>query len=499
MNQNPLPPWIGRPLATLSELGLSPRVVLTFGLMLLFTLALMGGSLWWSWQEEEAIGHHVAVLVAGTSALLLGLMSAVTLWRGILRSLEGPVAFAERIAAGDLSARASVLEGGEFGRLADALNRMADTLQQSEGELRTLNAELEQRIAQRTLLVRAANRGLTESSREMALLADLSQAMLASEGCAEAHRAIAAFFEQIFPAGAGRLYVRRGDTESFDSMAEWGRPAFVATLTVPACRALRERRPLCACADPGATCQSPPPMFSPGSSALCLPLIAWNETFGMIYLELPATGGVSGKCIDPAAKRLATIVGRQVAVGLTNLRLREALREQSIRDALTGLYNRRYLDETLAREIERVRRKAGRLSAIMLDVDHFKRFNDTWGHEAGDVVLAAVGRLLRDNVRTSDVPCRFGGEEFTVLLPDADAALAAERAELLRRAAGELRLEFGGKPLPGVTISLGVAELPLQSDTGADLLAAADSALYRAKQGGRDRVEIAHQTEITRS
>ena len=188
---------------------------------------------------------------------------------------------------------------------------------------------------------------------------------------------------------------------------------------------------------------------------------------------------------------LPYILRAKVAVFAELHRLHIMLREQSIRDDLTGLYNRRYLNETLVREIERARRKQGKLAAIMLDVNFFKSFNDTYGHEAGDMVLAAIGRLLMEHVRASDVPCRYGGDEFTVLLPDGDAALAAERVETICRAAHGLRLEYEGKALPGVTLSFGVAEYPLTGETGAALLAAADAALYRAKQGDRDRVEIA--------
>lgn len=435
--------------------------------------------------------NSAVVLGTGAFALLLGLLVAATLWRSIMLAVDGSVAFAEKIAAGDLSARFPAHDGGEFGRLASALDRMAGKLQHSHSALQAINAELEQRIAQRTLHIRAANRGLSERTREMTLLADLTEWLLVSNSCIEVHRSIGHFFTQIFPQGAGRFYLRRNDTDTFDSQSEWGAPCHAApTLAANSCLALRQGLTQCACEDhPGTDCLHPP--GQPQPAALCVPLVSQGETFGMIYLELPATGGVSGAGIDPADKMLAALIVKQVALGLTNLRLREALREQAIRDALTGLYNRRYLEETLTQEIERARRKQGKLSAIMLDVDHFKRFNDTYGHEAGDVVLAAIGRLLRENVRASDVPCRFGGEEFTVLLPDSDAALAAERAELIRRAAHDLHLEYDGKTLPGVTVSLGTAEFPLHGETGAYLVAAADAALYRAKEGGRDRVAVA--------
>ncbi len=188
---------------------------------------------------------------------------------------------------------------------------------------------------------------------------------------------------------------------------------------------------------------------------------------------------------------LPIILRAKVAVFAELYRMRFTLREQSIHDELTGLYNLRYLNESLSREIERAHRKNGKLAAIMMDVDLFKPFNDTYGHEAGDVVLAAIGNMLKEHVRVSDVAFRYGGEEFTVLLPDGDTAIGTERAESIRKAAHGLHLHFNGKALPRVTLSLGVAQYPLHGTTGAALLEAADAALYRAKQGGRDRVESA--------
>lgn len=436
--------------------------------------------------------NNALVLTAGTLALLLGLLTALTLSRSILLLISQAVAFAEKIAAGDLTAQFVAPDDDEFARLAQALRHMTKGLQHARDQWQTINAELEQRIAQRTLHLRAANRGLSERTHEMALLAELTEWLLVGNSRSEAYRMIGIFFTRLFPLGAGRLYLRRGASDTFAGEIDWGSPRRAApTLTVQTCLALRQGLSQCTCdgqAD-AATC-IPPREQSPAPAALCIPLVSQSETFGLIYLELPATGGMNGDRIDPADKMLTAIVVKQLALGLENLRLREALLEQATRDALTGLYNRRYLEETLTREIERARRQQGTLAAIMLDVDFFKRFNDNYGHEAGDVVLAAIGRLLGKNIRASDVACRYGGEEFTILLPDTDAAQAAERAELIRRAAHEMVLEYD-KKLPAVTLSLGVAEFPLHGETGATLLAAADAALYRAKENGRDRVEVA--------
>jgi diguanylate cyclase (GGDEF)-like protein len=171
--------------------------------------------------------------------------------------------------------------------------------------------------------------------------------------------------------------------------------------------------------------------------------------------------------------------------------LREALREQSVRDPLTGLYNRRYMQEMLKQNLSRVTRKLHPLGLIMLDIDHFKSFNDTHGHAAGDALLRELGRFLQSRVRMEDVACRYGGEEFILIMPEASLEVAQRRAEQLRAEATELRVRDAGLVIEGITLSIGVALYPLHAQAPDTLLRAADAALYRAKQEGRNRVVVA--------
>jgi diguanylate cyclase (GGDEF)-like protein len=187
---------------------------------------------------------------------------------------------------------------------------------------------------------------------------------------------------------------------------------------------------------------------------------------------------------------MARALADQIALAISNIRLRETLHRQSIRDPLTGLFNRRYLEESLQREVARAERTARPLALLMLDVDHFKRFNDSYGHEAGDAVLRALGRLLRQSVREGDIACRFGGEEFVVLLPEATLETAQERAERIRDEARRIRIHREGRYLDPVSVSFGVAIYPDHGVSAETLLAAADAALYRAKSSGRDRVMV---------
>jgi len=173
------------------------------------------------------------------------------------------------------------------------------------------------------------------------------------------------------------------------------------------------------------------------------------------------------------------------------LKSQALLREQSVRDHLTGLFNRRYMEETLERELLRAARKQLSLGMIMLDVDDFKRFNDTYGHAAGDEILRELGSLLLRQVRGEDIACRYGGDEFILILPDASSEVTRERAELICEYAGLFQLQFEGQSLGVVTLSLGVAAFPEHGATSTGILRAVDAALYRAKHEGRGRVVVA--------
>jgi diguanylate cyclase (GGDEF)-like protein/PAS domain S-box-containing protein len=173
------------------------------------------------------------------------------------------------------------------------------------------------------------------------------------------------------------------------------------------------------------------------------------------------------------------------------LKSQALLREQSVRDHLTGLFNRRYMEETLERELLRATRKQLSLGMIMLDVDNFKWFNDTWGHAAGDEILRELGKLLLRQVRGEDIPCRYGGDEFILILPDASSEVARQRAELICKYARQFHLQFEGQSLGPVTLSLGVADFPEHGVTSTGILRAVDAALYRAKHEGRGRVVVA--------
>jgi diguanylate cyclase (GGDEF)-like protein len=240
-------------------------------------------------------------------------------------------------------------------------------------------------------------------------------------------------------------------------------------------------------------CSHLKPAESP--NAFCIPLTAQGEIFGILVLlrnqgKLHLVGDVPPNAMAKT-RRMGAAVAEQMALTLANLRLRSALRDQAIRDPLTGLFNRRYLQETLERELQRAVRKDRPVSVMMLDLDHFKRCNDEFGHEAGDAVLRAVGEFLRNRTRTEDIACRYGGEEFVVILPEASQEHAFQRAQQIRE--GIKRLEIKHQPrLNPITVSIGLACSSSILFDSTHLLEAADAALYQAKRDGRDRVTI-HQ------
>lgn len=219
-------------------------------------------------------------------------------------------------------------------------------------------------------------------------------------------------------------------------------------------------------------------------------MMAHGEVLALLYIHSNASMD-SNSALPEAQQALAKVFSEHVALALSNLKLRDSLRQQAIRDPLTGLFNRRYLEETLGTEIERARRNNEPFGVMMLDLDHFKRFNDTHGHDAGDAILQSLGAFLLRHLRGGDIACRYGGEEFALIMPSVSPEVAQQRAEQLCAGVRTLSVDFRGDPLGPLTLSIGIATFPKHGENGVMVLRSADSALYQAKSAGRDRVVMA--------
>ncbi|MBJ6751119.1 diguanylate cyclase [Geomonas anaerohicana] len=323
---------------------------------------------------------------------------------------------------------------------------------------------------------------LQAANRDISDLSSMTQLLQSCSNFEEARGILTCYGEKFFPNASGGIYLLNPSRTLMTDAAAWG-AADRRPFTPDQCWAMRLGQTHLSAAASDVECQHVE--MGDAWAHLCIPLAAHHETLGTLHLGFPRTEDTDHL---ERIRLKAAAFAEQVALAVRSLQLREQLRELSIRDPLTALLNRRHMEESLLREISRATRTSQPLSVVMLDVDHFKSFNDTFGHEAGDHVLKEVGQLLQKNVRDSDIACRFGGEEFTLILPEADCDTALEICDRIRSAVKGLQLAMGRQHLGHVTISAGIAVFPADGDTIQQLLATADEALYEAKELGRDRV-----------
>ena len=337
---------------------------------------------------------------------------------------------------------------------------------------------------------------LGRHNSEITLLAEMNTMLQASFTIDEAHRVIGQYLPRLYPDDSGAFYVFNSSRNLAETIVTWGKnvpeePNF----TPEECWAVRLGRPYLSKNTPDARAGCNHGKNISGV-LFCVPMISQNEVSGVLALVFnPAEPGPQGHPVgDPdenirleQKKHMAVNIAGHVGPALANLKLREKLRNLSIRDHLTGLFNRRYMEESLERELFRAQRKGTPVGIVMMDIDQFKDFNDHFGHDRGDSLMQLMGQFLRDNIRESDIACRYGGEEFTLIMPEASLESARQRAELLRESFKKLPHQGQN----GVTISLGVSAFPMHGQTAPEILKAADMALYRAKESGRDRVYAA--------
>jgi len=342
-------------------------------------------------------------------------------------------------------------------------------------------------------LLTAALRESETIARERAELGNLADLFQSCQTVAEACKVAESVLPPIFEFCPGMLYLMNSSRNLIENAAKWnGCSTSEEAFDPNDCWALRLGKPYDG-GDPSSPlrCSHVRPNLT--GEYLCVPLVAQGETLGVLYLEDKKS---SLSPIDTRMylrehlQRRAAAVAERLSLSLANLKLREMLRGQSIRDALTGLFNRRYFEESLNRELSRAGRMRRPVSLVMIDLDHFKRFNDTFGHQAGDTLLREVAKVFKSRIRAGDLACRYGGEEFAIIVTDSDTQGALVCIESVRDAIGALDLHHHGQSLGSVTISAGIASFPIHGGNPEDLIHAADQALYKAKKMGRDCVVL---------
>lgn len=364
-------------------------------------------------------------------------------------------------------------------KLVASVQDVSDRVQ-AEVQLQHANLELAEKVQE-----------LEQRSKEITLLSEMGSSLQTCKVAEEAYLQISAAAEKLFPKWTGALCITTASRTAVETVADWGEVAHGERVFAPDdCWALRRGQPqLYRRGEKASACRHID--LKEVTESLCVPFMAQGEALGIVSLQMKAGQEHpehASRSPREAERRLAAVLVEQVALSLGNLKLRESLRNQSICDPLTGLFNRRYMEESLEREFSRANRNKSSVAIIMMDIDHFKRFNDTFGHQAGDTLLRILGDFLKKNTRGQDIACRYGGEEFALVLTDSNLAGAVQRAELLRQQVQQLSVEYAGQLLGSVRVSIGVALFPDHGTTMVEVLRASDQALYRAKREGRDRV-----------
>lgn len=330
---------------------------------------------------------------------------------------------------------------------------------------------------------------LQERNQEMSLLNELGGTLLECEDAGKAFEAISSYNERIFAGLSGCLFIFNENVNLFERKAVWGQPAGeMDSFGMEGCWAIKKGRvhvvkdvqvdPICHHLDfPGRGAEN--------LSYLCLPMTAHGETIGILHIRAG-----QGSALEQS-EQTAQAASARIAMVLANLRLQERLSTQAIRDPLTGLFNRRYMEVTCEREMRRAIRDGNSLGVVMLDIDHFQHFNDIHGWDLGNAILKEIGAYLQSNVRGEDIVCRMGGEEFVVILPRATLEIANRRADQFRIGIGELRIAQIGQTIGPICVSAGTAGFPEHGPSVEAIFKAAESALRKAKSEGGDRVAAA--------
>ncbi|KTD11739.1 regulatory protein (GGDEF, PAS, PAC domains) [Legionella gratiana] len=350
---------------------------------------------------------------------------------------------------------------------------------QNEEKMRQLNKKTVETLNELKLL-----------EHDESLLNKLNRSLQICITTEEAYPRINLIAQDLFPDLSGGLSIYNKTIKQMETVVEWGKELLLPKIFLPIdCFSIREATTNIV-DDPNKSVPCAHYKTPPQGGYMALPLMVQNELIGVIHLLAP-----KDKRLTTHQQEIAHSFGNIVKLAIANINLRVSLSELSLHDPLTNLYNRRYLNDILSRELIRIAREKKTLCVAMLDIDNFKKFNDTYSHLAGDELLKAIGKLLNDSFRESDVSVRFGGEEFVVVLLNTTLNNAVIKMEELREKIKNISIYFKGNLLNNITISIGVAEALKHGASIEEIIKAADHALYAAKQAGKDNVKAySHNT-----
>ncbi len=414
---------------------------------------------------------------------IAGHLDGIETARRILEQYDVPVVYLSAYSDDELIERAAAT--GPFGYLLKPFNEREVRV---TIDLAVYRSHMERRLVELNRQLESSVEMLERQRQDILRLHRMGEALQKCSGLDEAYEAIKQSLQELFPQLPGFLAVPAPGDQFMEVKVNWGGLTVNDRFPSPACpTVLSGVMDLRGTGHPGVKCLQ---VIAPAPhSYLCLPLKSRDKVIGLLHL---AEAQQPSRLL-PATVELARAAAETMALALANIRLRERLNDQAIHDPLTGLHNRRYLEETLAHQVSQAVRAGHAVGLMMLDLDHFKLFNDTHGHEAGDRLLREFGAYVRKHTRQGDYVCRYGGEEFVVVLPYSPLEATRKRAESLRSGLPGMACEHLGKRLDGVTVSIGIAQCPEDGQTAEVLLRLADRALYRAKERGRNRVETAEE------
>jgi diguanylate cyclase (GGDEF)-like protein len=335
---------------------------------------------------------------------------------------------------------------------------------------------------------------LEAQSKQLILLCEMDELLQAANSDQDIYTIIKNYVKKLFPNTKGALYVLNDALNLIQDVVTWGHDVRSEhSFTPEMCWGLRLGRIHTGTSSSKELyCQH----IVAGNTFnyLCAPLSAGSKALGLIYIqdsEEPSYDLDYERLGSSDKQYILSTIAKHSGLALANLKHREHLGAQAVYDSLTGLFNRRYMEETLKRELSRVTRKKNPLGLIMADIDHFKRFNDSYGHAAGDVLLRSLGSFFKEHVRREDIACRYGGEEFVLIMPESSLENTRMRAEQIREEIKQLRIWHHGSLIDSVNVSMGVVVFSEHGNSAETLLESADKALYKAKRQGRDRIETA--------